>query len=212
MVNWKLDDAVKHQLIYPYTFFVPSEETIHKLNSEDVVKLIFLIIERDNENVPHSERMWVKIISREDDNFVGRLENKPIHIKELDYGSEIRFNKVNICSTYVKDDEVRKSEKDFISKYTLVSKDVLVKKYFNFMMKENPKEENDTGWVFFTGFEDDLFISDLSNFKVMSLGYILNLDDAILTFLYDEPPCAYERSFLTGMLEKIENMDIEDKE
>ncbi|WP_369411276.1 immunity protein Imm33 domain-containing protein [Polycladospora coralii] len=50
------------------------------------------------------------------------------------------------------------------------------------------------------------FLNDSTNFQILSLGVVLNIDDAIQSFFDDNPLCAYERNN-EGLLYKIKNYD-----
>lgn len=88
-----------------------------------------------------------------------------------------------------------------------VSNDVLLRNEFNFMLRFEPDNDSDLGWVFFSGHEQDDFNSDPNNFQFISVGKMLNIDDSILEFLDDNIPCAYERDTDSKKLLKIENYD-----
>jgi hypothetical protein len=58
----------------------------------------------------------------------------------------------------------------------------------------------------FSDYEEGDFQSDSKNFKVVSIGVILNIDDSILEFIDENPLCAYERNE-DGFFVKIEDYD-----
>ncbi|MFA8299265.1 MAG: DUF2185 domain-containing protein [Hyphomicrobiales bacterium] len=52
-----------------------------------------------------------------------------------------------------------------------------------FMYREEPSEEGDSGWRFFSGTETQDFVDDPKNAMMFSLNTIANYDEAILPFL-----------------------------
>jgi len=204
-MTWRLDNAVELHKEAPYTFYLPSEHVIEQLKAGDLVKLIFKS-EVDLENGYDGERMWVEIIERTESDFRGKLVNQPFYLKSLQYGDIINFNLIHICSTQLDDPHSKEMDYYFDNKVT-VSNDVLLRNEFNFMLRFEPDNDSDLGWVFFSGHEQDDFNSDPNNFQFISVGKMLNIDDSILEFLDDNIPCAYERDTDSKKLLKIESYD-----
>lgn len=75
-----------------------------------------------------------------------------------------------------------------------VSIDVLDKNEFNFLLRDQPSDDSDSGWVVLSGYEDEEFSNNPDNFQIVALGVILNIDDSILSFINEPPFCAYERN------------------
>ena len=146
--------------------------------------------------------MWVKIIERRDDNFIGVLHNTPSYVKELNYGEKILFRSKNICSTMIDDPDSAKFEY-FRTKKIIVSNDVLKYRKFNVMLRDQPIDENDTGWTFFTGEEEEN--EESNDLQSISLGVILNIDDSILEIIKEEPLCVFERDIKTDKFYKVED-------
>ncbi len=98
MNKYYLENAFELNKEYPNTFEIPSKKEIESLKVNDLVKLIF-VEENDNpETMP--ERMWVKIIKINKDNFIGILDNDPYYIESVKYGDEIVFKIENIIDIY----------------------------------------------------------------------------------------------------------------
>ena len=189
-MSWYLDNVFERNKEFPYTFYVPSKQVIDMLNIGDIVKLRFVETESDGDA---GERMWVEITCIEGNNLKGTLTNEPLNIKNLKYGQEITFQTEHICDT--KYDDPTSSEWDYyFDAKIIVSNDVLRRKEFNFMLRENPKDEQDSGWSVLSGYEDDEFLNNPGNLQYISIGVILNIDDSILTFIEEPPLCAYERN------------------
>lgn len=202
---WTLDSAVERHKEAPYTFYIPSDEVLDRLQAGDLVKLIFMA-EETLDNGCEAERMWVKIVERNASDFRGELVNHPVYLDSLQYGDMIRFNAVHICSTQLEDPHAKEMD-DYYNYKVIVSKDVLEREQFNFMMKDEPNNEQDTGWTFFSGYEDDDYNADSTNFQVVSLGVVLNMDDSIIPYLDAEPPSAYERDVESGKFVFVEDYD-----
>lgn len=98
MNKYYLENAFELNKEYPDTFKIPSKEEIDSLKVNDLVKLIFVEKNGNPETVP--ERMWVKIIEINKDDFVGILDNKPYYIESIKYGDEIVFKIENIIDIY----------------------------------------------------------------------------------------------------------------
>ncbi|WP_314588324.1 DUF2185 domain-containing protein [Paenibacillus terrigena] len=206
-MKWKLDSVVKLHKESPYTFYLPSDQVISQLKVGDLVKLIFMA-EETFDNGCNAERMWVEILERNESDFLGKLANQPYYLSSLQYGDMIDFKSEHICSTQLDDPNSKDMDYYFDKKIT-VSNDVLSRNEFNFMLRFEPDNEHDLGWVFFSGYEDDEFYANPKNFQVISVGKMLNIDDSILVFL-DNPEtfhCAYERDKDTKKIVKLENYD-----
>ncbi|NQX64751.1 DUF2185 domain-containing protein [Paenibacillus alba] len=206
-MTWKLDSAVEIHKESPYTFYLPSDQVISQLKVGDLVKLIFMATETFD-NGCQAERMWVEILERDETDFRGKLANQPYYLSSLQHGDLIDFKSEHICSTQLEDPYSKDMDYYFDKKIT-VSNDVLSRNEFNFMLRFDPDNEHDLGWVFFSGYEDDEFSANSENFQVISVGKMLNMDDSILEFIdvSETLHCAYERNKDTGNLTKIENYD-----
>jgi uncharacterized protein YegJ (DUF2314 family) len=102
-MTWQLDNVYERNKESPYTFYKPSKEVIDSLEVGDLVKLIFFV--ESDEDGYRGERMWVEIIERNGTNFVGKLENEPYRLKNLNSGQEIHFRTEHICETEYEDEE-----------------------------------------------------------------------------------------------------------
>lgn len=203
-MTWFLDSAVERNQNAPYTFYIPSPSVIEMLQKGDKVKLIFVSAETEEEYA--CERMWVEIAKVDGDCFVGTLINHPVKLSNLELGQTVNFSKEHICDTQYKDPEEQKWDYYFDSKI-IVSNDVLERVEVNFLLRDFPRDDEDTGWSVFTGYEDDEYVNDPNNLQVISIGAILNIDDSVLAFIQDEPQCAYERDQETGKFVKIYDFD-----
>lgn len=189
-MSWSLDNIYETNKEAPYTFYIPSEEVIDVLSVGDIVKLRF-VGEIENEDCV-GERMWVEIIHRNGENFKGVLTNEPYYLKELKVGQEVSFQAIHICDTQYEDPAASKWDY-YIDTKIIVSNDVLERREFNFMLRDYPNSEQDSGWTFLSGYEEDSFLNNPDNLQCISIGVILNIDDSILTFINEQPLCAFER-------------------
>ncbi|MFP7486301.1 DUF2185 domain-containing protein [Priestia filamentosa] len=190
-MSWYLDNVYELNKKSPYTFYVPSVELLDKLKVGDLVKLIFVSNEVKDDGF-RAEKMWVHITNIKGNKFVGQLNNEPYHLP-LKMGDEIAFGIENICDTEYIDSN--SSEWDFyFDTLVTISEDVFKKREFNFMLRDTPNDEEDSGWSILSGYEDGNFLNDPENFHIVSLGVILNIDDSILEFIQKPSLCAYERN------------------
>ncbi|RSD28984.1 immunity protein Imm33 domain-containing protein [Mesobacillus subterraneus] len=204
-MSWYLDNVYELNKESPYTFYLPSTEVLDQLEVGDSVKLIFTTEEADHDGF-RGERMWVEITHINGTEFVGKLENEP-HRLQLKRGDEIPFKIENICDTEYEDPQ--SSDWDFyFDTLVTVSDDVLDKREFNFLLRDEPHGEGDSGWSVLSGYEEDEFLGDAENFQVVSIGVILNIDDSVLEFIQEPPLCAYERDD-EGEFYRIEDYDWE---
>ncbi|MFE4120458.1 DUF2185 domain-containing protein [Priestia sp. YIM B13486] len=202
---WQLDNVYERNKESPYTFYKPSKAVTDKLKAGDLVKLVFF---SDSDTAGYKgERMWVEIMDKNKENFVGKLDNEPYHLKGLKLGQILHFGTEHICDTEYEDDDAVKMDYYFNTLVT-VSNDVLERNEFNFLLKDKPNEPNDSGWVIFSGYEEDEFTSNPDNFQIVALGVVLNVDDSILAFINKSPLCAYERNEF-GKFDKIHDYDWE---
>lgn len=204
-MSWYLDNVYERNAESPYTFYIPSKQVIDKLSIGDIVKLRFMG-ETETDGLA-GERMWVEITERIGEKFKGLLTNEPNDLKDLKIGQEVLFKLENICDTEYQDPNSSKWDFYFDTLVT-VSEDVFEKREFNFLLKDNPHGEGDSGWSILSGYEDDEFLSVSENFQIVSIGVVLNIDDTILEFIQEPPLCAYERNE-EGEFYKIDDYDWE---
>ena len=84
-MNYTLTDCWERNKQHT-TFEIPTREEIRELKIGDFVKLIF----------NDEERMWVEIMSKRVNTWIGRLDNKSI-CTDLKLNAEIEFETKNIC-------------------------------------------------------------------------------------------------------------------
>lgn len=202
-MSWELDNAYQRNKMAPYTFYIPGSDVIDKLRLGDLVKLIFL--GESETDGPAGEKMWVEITERNEEAFKGILTNEPYDLKDLKVGQEVSFKAENICDTEYDDPSSHDWDYYFDTK-VIVSRDVLERREFNFMLRDAPNNDQDSGWSVLSGYEEDEYLEDSANLQCISIGVILNMDDSILSFIDESPLCAFERNE-DGVFWKIDDYD-----
>lgn len=186
MKSWQIEDITEWARENKYTFYVPPKSVIEKLEKGNLARLIFLF-ESDNPEAPRAERMWVEIKERSGDKFKGHLTNMPLYMEDLMIGDEIEFETKNII-----DSNVKSKEEDLVEKYIhrcLVTNEVSKKKRkIKYLYREESLGEQrdgiyDSGWRIMAGDETQDYMDDKNNLQILSLGYILNIDDTIIDVL-----------------------------
>lgn len=189
MKSWQIEDITELAKENKYTFYIPPKSVIEKLEKGNLARMIFLF-ESDNPEAPRAERMWVEIKERNGDKFKGYLTNMPLYIEDLTIGDEIEFETKNII-----DSDLKNKEEDLVEKYIhrcFVTNEVNKKKRkIKYLYREESLGEQkegiyDSGWRIMAGDESQDYMDDKNNFQILSLGYVLNIDDTIIDIL-DEP-------------------------
>jgi hypothetical protein len=65
--------------------------------------------------------------------------------------------------------------------------------HVGFMYREEPTEDNDSGWRFFAGDESDDYVNDPDNLAMYDVNTIANYDPAIIPLLESPEMSAFER-------------------
>jgi hypothetical protein len=52
-----------------------------------------------------------------------------------------------------------------------------------FMYREVPEDEFDSGWRFLSGTEDDDYMNDADNYRMVTIEFLLSLDPSVRNFL-----------------------------
>lgn len=63
-----------------------------------------------------------------------------------------------------------------------------------YLYREEPDNENDSGWRVFSGEESQEYADDAANFAMYNASTILEIDPTIVTLLDSPWPVAFERS------------------
>jgi len=62
-----------------------------------------------------------------------------------------------------------------------------------YMYREKTLREEDSGWRFFAGDEDQAYIDDLRHTEIYAVNTIANYDPDIIPYLDTPAPCAFEK-------------------
>ena len=189
--SWKLVDSQKTADEFPYTFHKPSKEVVSKLKAENQAKLIFEF-ESDDPEAPRAERMWVEITQVKDDIFSGYLDNEPAYIKDLKYKDPIEFSECHIIDTDL-DDPVPSITDKYIKRCFVTNNILYDGQKVGYLYREEPDNEDDSGWRFTTGNETDEYMDDSNNSSCVSIGAVLREDDDFLPLLEREAGVAFEK-------------------
>ena len=206
--SWSLDNAAEVQKEFPYTFYRPSDEVTDSLKPGDLIKLIFRF-ESDEPDAPAAERMWVIIEAiNKDGTFIGKLDNDPFHIKDIKAGDEVRFSREHIIQ-YNTIDDLDIEDTNDITKYLkkcFVSNHIMHDGYkVGRLYREEPEDENETGWTFMSDYETQEYVDDSKNLQYIAIAKVLNIDDCFINLLDEPVGSIYVRDDITGTFFKVED-------
>lgn len=177
--TWTLEDVSGRAIEAPYTFYLPSAELIAQLQAGDLIKLIFQC-ETENDQGCTAERMWVEIITRDGDQFLGRLDNTPRFIPDLHLHDEIAFSSCHIIQSQ-KDDPIPSLADKYTERCFVTSAVLQDRRPVNMLYREaldaEDIERRFSGWSLVAGDETDEYCDDAKNWHFVSLGAVLNIDD-----------------------------------
>jgi len=177
--TWKLEDVSDRAVEAPYTFCPPSAELIAQFQVGDLVKLIFQC-DIENDKGWSAERMWVEIISRDGDEFMGRLDNNPYYIPDLQWNDEIPFSSCHIIQSQ-RYDPVPSLAGQYTERCFVTSAVLNDQRPVHVLYREEVDaegiERRFSGWTLMAGDETDDYCDDLGNWHFVSLGAVLNIDD-----------------------------------
>lgn len=196
MPSWRFVDAAKIAAENPYTFERPSDAEISRLKPGDDVKLGFERIDSPP-GEPTTERMWVEVSQlMSDGRFIGKLENQPAFIKDLQIGTTIEFEAAHIYTTSLPDDP--SEGESLVQKYSV--RCFTTMRILNdgakvgALYREAPEFPGDSGWRISANDESEAYMSDASNLAMVSLGAVLRCDPAIVDLLDSPVGSSFELS------------------
>ena len=191
MPSWRLSDAAQVAAEAKYTFYRPSEAAIAKIAVGGNVKLIFEFDNDEPEGIS-AERMWVLVDAIDGGgHFRGSLNNDPYWIKDLQAGDPIAFRDIHIINIEHddSDDQLRK----YRARCTVSARVLDNGERIGCLYREEPQREDDSGWCIFAGDETDDYFAGENTVAYVSLGAVLNHDDAILHLLDAEIGASFVR-------------------
>lgn len=187
--SWTIDNAQKIADEFPYTFYKPSKEVVSQLKAGNQAKLIFEF-ESDDPEAPRAERMWVGITGVKNGTFYGNLDNNPMHIKDLKHKDPIEFRECHIIDTDL-DDPIPSVTDKYIKRCFVTNNILYDNQQIGYFYREEPDNDDDSGWRFTTGAETDEYMSNSENLSYVSLGAVLREDDSCLPLLERDAGVAY---------------------
>lgn len=202
MLRWWLKDASETQRSYPYTFYRPSQNIIGKLVPGNLVKLIFEFDNPDPQGYS-AERMWVKITHIDGNRFKGELDNQPAELTSLKPGDPVEFEARHVISTDIEDNEPSLVEQ-YVKRCFVTRRVLYDGEPAGFLYREEPDQDNDSGWRITAGDESDEYMDNEDNIFYVSLGAVLNEDDSFVHLLDSGIGSAFERNAQTGQFEPEE--------
>lgn len=180
--TWHLENVQEIAKEAPYTFYVPSNELINRLQVGHLVKLMFANDTRRETDQSNAERMWVEITKIDGEHYVGVLDNIPYEIQHLKAGDEIHFQAYHIMSVYNVIDPIPSLAKDYWDKCWTTFDILDGKASIAYLIRDEPIDEQDSGWQILSGDESDEYLNE-DNCACVALGTVLNLDDSFRALL-----------------------------
>lgn len=202
--SWHLRTVTEVAANAKYTFYLPSKATIAALKVGDSVKLTFELKEPP-EDGPSAERMWVRIEMIDGSGgYLGRLDNDPGFIRDLKYDDHVRFSDCHIINTSIDEVEPGESLQEKYFPRCLVTNKVLRDgEKVAILYREEPQAPHDSGWRLLAGTESDSYVNDADNVHFVSLGAVLNRDDAFIDLLDSPVGSAFQRNPETGAFDSV---------
>lgn len=192
-MEWTLEDVEETNRLFPLSFFIPSEQERRAQTKGRQVRLHFTLA-NPAQGDPRTERMWVEIMGQDPDTlkYTGVLTNAPVSLKTLQAGDVLEFEPRHIAQTIL-----RKGDPSWVEvgeKVALVSKKCLIPgSAVRWMYRVSGDREQDSGWRLFAGDEDNEYLSNPNNTRLMNVYYILDLDPSLLEPFKREEGTAFER-------------------
>lgn len=196
MPSWRLEDAAERAAEHKYTFYKPTSEEIARIRPGEHVKLIFLF-DSDDAAAPRAERMWVVVDSTDrTGSFTGRLDSKPRWIADLKPGDRIEFRDVHIVNT--EHDDPHNIVNRYLPRCYVTQHILRDGSRVGYLYREEPDNDRDSGWRLFAGDESPDYLDYAENIAFVSLGAVLNHDDAFLALLESPVGSAFALDPRTG--------------
>ncbi len=134
--------------------------------------------------------MWVQITGRNQNDFIGKLDNEPRYIPDLQLGAMISFTAAHIAASNLEDpvpDPTVKWQARCFATNRILKDGAKI----GFFYREEPGEPKDSGWRFLCGDETPEYMDDTRNAQYVSLGAVLRCDHRIVDLLDRLAPIAY---------------------
>jgi len=98
--HYELDNGEEIHNEYPESFWIPSRVLRENLQAGDLVKLIFRMEEKENQDDVSVERMWVEIKDKNGLFYTGNLDNDPNGEVLVKCGVSVNFKAEHIIEIY----------------------------------------------------------------------------------------------------------------
>ena len=96
--GWELEDGEALNREAPDTFHIPPGAERQQLCSGQIVKLVFRIALSDGS--VEVERMWVVVVERRENFYIGKLDNNAYSTEEIKAGMEVYFEPRHIIQVW----------------------------------------------------------------------------------------------------------------
>ncbi|GGH61560.1 hypothetical protein HNQ91_001092 [Filimonas zeae] len=187
--SYYLEDVTASARLNPRHFLMPSNEELNNLKAGDKVRLFF-VFNFETEDGCRAERMWIELSEINGTQFTGYLTNKPLYIKDLSAGDLITFERKHIASVLL-------PHWPDATKKAIITQRALEMRAVNWLVREEPFNETDSGWQLFYGDEDDTYLEDADNAAIVSLEEVLDFEP-LLEEAFQGSHGAYEWDAATG--------------
>lgn len=165
-VDYRLANAEVRHAESPRTFFIPQRSERENLAPGDLAKLLFELVDPDDED-PGAERMWVEVLEKRGERYVGVLTNAPSAITTVEQGGVVEFGPEHVISTV--EDWFLLEKRIFVSRRSH-EQDIRP----GYVYREAPDNDRHSGWLALVGDESQEEVDDPNNLLVQLLGYLLD--------------------------------------
>ena len=166
VVGYRLGNAEDKHAASPRTFFIPSRAEREALSPGDHARLLFELLDPE-EGDPAAERMWVQVTDAEGERYRGILTNAPGVITTISRGDPVDFGPEHVLTT--------------LADWTLLERKIFVSRRSHdrdlrpgFVYREDPDNEDDSGWRALVGDESAEEVDDPGNVLLQAVGYLLD--------------------------------------
>jgi hypothetical protein len=177
-------DAERRHRMNPISFSIPRSELRRGLRPGSLVKLLFGFGDADADaDAALAERMWVEVLSVDDDGYVGRLDNDPSAITDLHAGDHVRFGPEHVAAIWREVAQAPRPEH-----FAVVSERVWREGAWPVrLVRMPPPDDEFSGWFLFAEGDSVVPPDDLSGFEPVNHH---ELTDRFRVFdsVEDEPP------------------------
>ena len=98
--HFELENAESRHSEAPDNFWIPSIEVRNNLRAGDLIKLIFSMEDQEQPSERHVERMWVEVLAKEGEMYIGRLDNDPLSNVMVKADDTIHFKAEHVIAVY----------------------------------------------------------------------------------------------------------------